>query len=153
MLLKAVAPSLSLRSRLTRFCITAVLGRSGITSGRRFSKVMLMQSPALARNTRGSTGTPALSLPVLVSRSALRTYSTAVGSCSGALCPPTVKVVPSSSSVTVTCGMLVVRLLNTRVPPLAFSGPPTCWPIPAGSLMLTPWRFSRISLASAATTS
>ncbi|MNO96729.1 hypothetical protein D3C76_884090 [compost metagenome] len=114
---------------------------------------MLMQSPALARRINGSTGTPALSLPVLASRSALRTYSTAVGSCSGALWPPMVNGSPSSGSTPLTSGMLVLRLLNTRVPPLALSGPPTCWPIPAGSAMLTPLRFSRMSLASAATIS
>ncbi|MCY1462252.1 hypothetical protein D9M71_800080 [compost metagenome] len=112
-----------------------------------------MHSPALARNTSGSTGTPALSLPVLASRSALRTYRIAVGSCSGALWPPMVKGSPSSGSTPLTSGMAVLRLLNTRVPPLALSGPPTCWPIPAGSLMLTPLRFCRMSLASAATIS
>ncbi|MNP39413.1 hypothetical protein D3C76_1329880 [compost metagenome] len=73
MLLKAVEPSLPLRSRLTTFCITAVLARSGMTSGRRFSRVTFRHSPAAARSTSGSTGTPGLSLPVPGSRSALRT--------------------------------------------------------------------------------
>jgi hypothetical protein len=117
LLLKVVEPSPSLRSRLTMPITVAVWGRSGITLGRRFSRVMLMQSPAAARSTSGSTGTPGLSLPVTGSRSALRTYRIAVGSCSGPLCPPMVKVTPSSGSVTVTCGMLTARELKTRVPP------------------------------------
>ncbi|MNN86420.1 hypothetical protein D3C81_2038400 [compost metagenome] len=73
LLLKVVAPCGLKRSRLTRPCITARLGRSGIASGRRFSRVMFTQSPAAARSTRGSTGTPGFSLPVSGSRSALRT--------------------------------------------------------------------------------
>ncbi|MNS36988.1 hypothetical protein D3C72_691880 [compost metagenome] len=143
----------SLRSRLARPCMIAVWARSGITLGRRFSRVMLMQSPAAARRISGSTGTPGFNLPVIGSRSPLRTYRIAVGSCSGPLCPPMVKISPSSGSVIVTCGMLTGREFSTRVPPAGFSGPPTCWPRPAGSAIDRPSGLLRMSLASAATTS
>ncbi|MNE71091.1 hypothetical protein D3C80_1669320 [compost metagenome] len=68
-----------------------------------------MQSPALTRRVSGSIGTPALSLPVAGSRSALRTYMIAVGSCNGPDWPPMVISSPSSGSMMVTCGMLTGR--------------------------------------------
>ncbi|MOA32561.1 hypothetical protein D3C78_1537930 [compost metagenome] len=70
---------------------------------------MLMQSPAFTRRVSGSIGTPGLSLPVAGSRSALRTYMIAVGSCNGPDCPPMVITSPSSGSTMVTCGMLTGR--------------------------------------------
>ncbi|MCY1446363.1 hypothetical protein D9M71_629240 [compost metagenome] len=112
-----------------------------------------MQSPAFTRRVSGSIGTPALSLPVAGSRSALRTYMIAVGSCNGPDCPPMVISSPSSGSMMVTCGMLTGRGLYTRVPPFGLSAPPTCMVAFCGSPMVRPSGFGRMSLASAATIS
>ena len=57
--------------------------RSGRLVGSQFSSVISMQSPALARPTNGSIGTPCFSLPVNGSMSDFLHSMTAVGSCSG----------------------------------------------------------------------
>jgi hypothetical protein len=66
--------------------------RSSGLFGSQFSTVISMQSPALARPTNGSTGTPLSSLPVEKAMSDWRTYSMPVGSWSG----PTPCGTPSS---------------------------------------------------------
>src|SRR5262245_52607892 len=69
-----------------------------------------MQSPAAARRTSGSTGKPTFRLPVVVSRSDVRTYRIAVGSCSGPVSSP--RMVPLTE---------VARELYVSVPPGRFA--------------------------------
>jgi hypothetical protein len=66
----------------TSICIPLKPSRSGFGSESLLRKVKLMQSPALARNTSGSIGAPALSVP-LGFRSSVGTTMIAVGSLSG----------------------------------------------------------------------